>query len=356
MKTDHKALKRLGWSAWFEKRASIEPDESLARVVAVDRDQLLLINQNETFRAKLSGNFRYHHNQSQELPCVGDWVQVVKHSEDVWGMVHSVLERRSALRRKAAGENVDYQMIAANVDEVIIVMSCHFDFNVKRLERYLVMVRDGGADPCVLLTKTDLVEPEVVTSQMAEIRSVAPTVPILTLSNVTQDGLEQFKQVLQPARTYCFVGSSGVGKSTLINSLLEHELQQTKDVSATGEGRHTTVRRELIVLDTGALVVDNPGMREFGIVGAETGIQGSFADIVALEAQCRFRNCAHGTELGCAVQGALDSGELSQEHYDNYLKLKDESAFNEMSYVEKRHKDRDFGKYIKSVKKSLKKR
>jgi len=282
MKKEHKALKFLGWSNWFEAREACDPDESLARVVAVDRDQLLLMNENGIFRAKLSGSYRYHHQQMQEYPCVGDWVQVEKHEEDDWGMVHSLLERRSALRRKAAGENIDYQMIAANVDEVIIVLSCHYDFNLKRLERYLVMVRDGGADPCVLLTKTDLVEQETVESQRAEIRAVAPTVPVYTLSNVTREGLEQLKGMLQPARTYCFVGSSGVGKSTLINSLLEQEMLETSDVSATGEGRHTTVRRELLVLESGAMVIDNPGMREFGIMGAESGMEDSFADITAL--------------------------------------------------------------------------
>jgi ribosome biogenesis GTPase / thiamine phosphate phosphatase len=163
-------------------------------------------------------------------------------------------------------------MIAANVDYVIIVQSCHYDFNLKRLERYLVMVRDGGADPCVLLTKTDLVEPDVLASQLAQIRAAGVTAPVLTLSNVTRDGIDELKRTLLPSKTYCFVGSSGVGKSTIINHLLGRERLQTKGVSGTGEGRHTTVRRELIILEGGALVIDNPGMREFGILGAESGI------------------------------------------------------------------------------------
>ena len=266
-----------------------------------------------------------------------------------------LLERRTALRRRSAGDSVEYQMIAANVDSVIIVQSCHFDFNLKRLERYLVMVRDGGADPCVLLTKTDLVGPAVLASQLAEIRAAGVTAPVLTVSNVTREGIDDFKRTLLPAKTHCFVGSSGVGKSTIINQLLGQEMLQTQGVSGTGEGRHTTVRRELIILDGGALVIDNPGMREFGILGAESGMGVSFSDIVGLAFGCRYRNCSHTNEPGCAVCEAVNSGEMSQEHYANYIKLREESEFYQMSYVEKRKKDRDFGRYIKSAKKHLEK-
>jgi ribosome biogenesis GTPase len=263
------------------------------------------------------------------------------------------LERRTALRRKSAGGSVEYQMIAANVDCVIIVQSCDYDFNLKRLERYLVMVRDGGADPCVLLTKTDLVEPEALSSQLAEIRAAGVAAPVLTLSNVTREGIDDLKRTLLPSKTYCFVGSSGVGKSTIINQLIGRERLQAKGVSATGEGRHTTVRRELIILEGGALVIDNPGMRELGILGAENGIDGSFSDIIGSGSGCRYRNCSHTGEPGCAVLEAVNSGALSQEHYDNYIKLREESEFYQMSYVAKRKKDRDFGRYIKSAKKDL---
>ncbi|MFZ3047249.1 MAG: ribosome small subunit-dependent GTPase A, partial [Desulfatirhabdiaceae bacterium] len=285
---------------------------------------------------------------------VGDWVCVEKSPTDELGLVQMLLKRRTALRRRSAGESVDYQMIAANVDSVIIVQSCHYDFNLKRLERYLVMVRDGGADACILLTKTDLVEPEVRSSQLAEIRAAGITAPVLTLSNVTQVGVDDFKRILLPEKTYCFIGSSGVGKSTIINHLLGREMLQTKGVSGTGEGRHTTVRRELILLEGGALVIDNPGMREFGILGAESGMEDSFSDITGLASGCRYRNCSHTNEPGCAVREAMNSGDMSQEHYDNYIKLRDESAFYNMSYVEKRKKERDFGRFIKSAKEDLK--
>ena len=349
----HTELIRLGWDEWFEERAECEPGDTLARVAAVDRDSLLVMDQTGTFRAKLSGSYRHQHRRSQELPCVGDWVCVEKSPADECGLVHTLLERRTVLRRKSAGETVDYQMIAANIDSVMIVQSCHNDFNLKRLERYLVVVRDGGADPCVLLTKTDLVEPEVLASQLAEIRSAGVTVPVMTLSNVTREGIDDLKRTLLPAKTYCFVGSSGVGKSTVINRLLGRERLQTMGVSDTGEGVHTTVRRELIVLGSGTLVIDNPGIRELGVLGAESGIGDSFTDIIGLAAGCRYRDCSHTNEPGCAAREAVNAGDISQERYDHYVKLREESARNQLSYGEKRRKDRNVGRSVKSAKEDL---
>jgi len=353
MKFRHDDLIRLGWDEWFEERAECGPEDAFARIAAVDRDALLAVDQNGTFRAKLPGSFLFRHHLPQELPCVGDWICAEKRPADETRLIRMLLERRTPLRRKSAGESADYQMIAANIDYVIIVQSCHNDFNLKRLERYLVMARDGGADPFVLLSKTDLVAPDVLASLLAEIRTAGVTAPVLTLSNVTREGIDDLKRTLLPAKTYCFVGSSGVGKSTIINQLLGREVLQTNDVSETGEGKHTTVRREMFTLEGGALVIDNPGMREFAILEAESGLGDSFSDISGIASDCRYRNCSHVSEPGCAVREAVNSGDISQEHYANFIKLREESAFNQMSYVEKRRKDRTFGKYIKSVKKDL---
>lgn len=351
----HSSLEALGWDSWFEEQARLrcDPTGAVARVAAVDRDQLLLLNDTGAFRAKLSGKFMYESASSLELPCVGDWICVEKSQVYQFGLVRGVLGRKTCLRRKAAGESVEYQMIAANVDVVIIVQSCHYDFNLKRLERYLVMVRDGGATPFVLLTKIDLVGQEVLAAQLGQILSAGVTAPVLTLSNVTGQGIDELKGVLSPGKTYCFVGSSGVGKSTIINGLVGRAVLETKMVSGTGEGRHTTVRRELIVLENGAMVIDNPGMREFGVLGAEGGIDASYSDIIALSSQCHFRDCTHTNEPGCAVLKALETGEIDAEHHENFIKLRSESEYYQMSSAEKRKKDKDFGRFIKSAKKDL---
>lgn len=353
MTNQYDELNELGWNDWFAQRADCNPTETVARVAAVDRDQLLLVDQGGHFRAKLAGRYLHRHHLNQELPCVGDWVCVEKQPGDDFGMIHALLERRTSLRRKSAGNVMEYQMIAANVDYVLIVQSCHFDFNPKRLERYLVMVLEGGAEPYVLLTKTDLVGPAVLAAQLAEVQSIGISAPIVPLSNVTRDGLDEVNRLLLPGKTYCFVGSSGVGKSTLINRLIGRERMDTRAVSGTGEGRHTTVRRELIRLDGGALVIDNPGMREFGILGAESGIANTYSDITDLASRCRYQDCGHTGEPGCAVLAAVHAGAVSQESLDSFLKLKEESAFNDLSYAEKRKKDRDFGRYLKSAKKDL---
>jgi ribosome biogenesis GTPase / thiamine phosphate phosphatase len=337
-------LEALGWNEWFASQSGrCRDDDGVARVAAVDRDQLFVVGRQGFFRAKLSGTYLHEADAGLQRPCVGDWVCVEKSADDQFGIVHALLDRRTSLRREAPGESVGYQMIAANVDFVIVVQSCHYDFNLKRLERYLVMVKDGGAAPLVLLTKTDLSAPDVLAAQIEEIRGAGITEPVMTLSNVTGMGVDDLTRVLAPGRTYCFVGSSGVGKSTIINALMGRDVLETRAVSATGEGRHTTVRRELFLLDNGAMVIDNPGMRELGVSAAVGGVEAGYSDIVALASQCRFGDCTHTKEPGCAVLEALNSGRIGAGHYENFVKLGKESVRHQASHAGRRKKGRGPG-------------
>jgi ribosome biogenesis GTPase len=348
-------LRDLGFDQWFEAHSNGFRLEgcSFARVSAVDRGSYLIKNESGEVPAELSGRLSFQIDSPVDLPCVGDWVTASYYNDDTAGIIHLVLPRKTFLQRKTAGENIDYQMIAANIDIAYIIQSCHFDFNPRRLDRYLVMAADGHVEPIVILTKTDLISLDELDQKIAIINSVTKAKAI-ALSNVTGIGFDEFQQTLSPGKTYCLLGSSGVGKTTLINRILGRETFNTKAVSGTGEGTHATSRRQLIVLSQGAMLIDTPGMRELGIVGAGDGLNMSFEEFIALSANCRYANCSHEHEPGCAVRAAVENGELPEDRYSSYVKLKRESEYYGMSYLDKRKKDRAFGRFIKSVKKQMK--
>ncbi len=350
-------LSTLGFDAWFEQRAadSLQPAYRPARITAVDREAFLVRHPAGEIRAELAGKFRYAARSALDLPCVGDWVAVQWPDSGGPALIHQLLPRKTFLRRKSPGKTVDFQLIAANIDVAFIIQAVPHDFNIHRLERYLVMAHEGRLAPHIILSKTDLIAAEELARLIAEIRAAGITAPVLPLSNSTGAGLDDFRALLAPGRTYCLLGSSGVGKSTLINRLAGKEVLDTQAVSGTGEGTHTTTRRQLLLLESGAMLIDTPGMRELGLLGTGAGMDTTFRDIGDYAAQCRFPDCTHTQEPGCAVLAALETGELDDARYQSFLKLKKEADFHNLSYAEKRQKDRAFGKFIKTAKKQLRK-
>lgn len=352
-------LTDLGFDSWCRDnyRDRLRPDFALARVTRVDRDRYLVRNKLDEVQAEPTGKLLFSTDSSQDLPCVGDWVLVQYHNDGTLAIIHDVLPRKSYLRRKSAGDKVEYQMIAANIDVAFIMQSLDLNFNIRRLERYLVMTNEGKVEPAILLSKSDLVSAEELALRVSAIQQARIDARIIAFSNKTEAGLEPVKQALQSGKTYCLLGSSGVGKTTLLNHLLGRDAFETQPVrEKDSRGRHTTARRQLSRLDSGALLIDTPGMRELGLLAVGNTIDESFTDIYELSKRCRFSDCSHSVERGCAILQGLEAGELSQDRYESYMKLVKESAFHEMSYIERRRKDKQFGRMIKTAKQQLKKR
>lgn len=341
----------LGFSDWHRERLPADAAQ-VARVVAADRDRYLVAGLEGVVPAEPTGRLRYGAASAEDLPCVGDWVVAQYLDDGEHAVIHAVLPRRTILRRRTAGEAAAYQPIAANIDVAFVVQSCDVDFSLNRLDRYLVMAADGGITARLLLTKADLVAEAQVTRLTAEVAR-HHAIGVVALSGTTGAGFDAFARSLERGRTYCLLGSSGVGKSTLLNRLLGREQLAVAPVSETsGKGRHTTTRRQLLVLEGGALVVDTPGMRELGMMGFGEGLASSYPDIAQIADGCRYRDCTHTVEEGCAVLAAVGAGEMDPARYESYLKLFRESAHYEMTYVEQRRKDRAFGKVLKHYQKS----
>jgi ribosome biogenesis GTPase len=312
----------LGFDTFFSQQHDLlgRADLVPARIAAEVRGAYWLLGCRAT-TGQLKGSVR-HELGPLERPVVGDWVSVTDH--DAQAVIHHVLERRTWMVRRAAGSATDVQIVAANVDVFFIVTSANRDFNLRRLERYLAAVWDSGAEPVVVLNKIDV---GVGIDDMVEsIGTVGLGVPVVRVSALTGSGMEDLRGYLGRGKTVGFVGSSGVGKSSLINRLLGHEAQQVRTLRKDEKGRHATTRRELIELPDGGVLVDTPGMRELGLVEDVGGIDYVFADIAALAEECRFRDCQHSGEPDCAVTAAVDRGELGADRLESYHKLQSEIA------------------------------
>jgi ribosome biogenesis GTPase len=320
-------LESLGWSPFFAEAFAPYAAEGLVpgRVTREHRGIFRVQAEAGEYVAELAGRLRHEARGRADLPAVGDWVALLPAAQGLRATIQAVLPRRSRFARKAAGEEHDEQVAAANVDTVFLVSGLDRDFNPRRIERYLVMAWESGARPVILLNKADLsTDPEAA---RREVEAIAGGVPVHVVSVREGRGLEQLEPYLRARETVALLGSSGVGKSTLLNRLSGVEKQATRAVRASdSRGRHTTSHRQIFVLPSGALMVDTPGMRELQLWEAGVGLEATFDDVDTLAAGCRFGNCAHGAEPGCAVRAALADGRLEEGRFASYLKLRDEGA------------------------------
>ena len=310
----------MGWDASFadEFRPFEHEGSATARVAVEHRSEYVVYSQHGELRAELTGRLRH----DDEHPAVGDWVAVAARADEGRATIHAVLPRRSAFVRKVAWAETKPQVVAANVDVAFVVSGLDLNHNVRRIERYLTLAWESGAQPVVLLTKADLCDD--VESHVYEVESVAFGVPVHPVSAPHGDGVDIVRSYVPPGRTAALLGSSGVGKSTLVNTLVGTELLAVREIREDGRGRHTTTHRQLVRLPSDGLVIDTPGLRELQLWDADSGIEAAFQDLESLAGECRFADCSHGREPGCAVRAALADGTLDVERFESWRKLQRE--------------------------------
>jgi ribosome biogenesis GTPase len=329
-------LNLLGWSSFFASSfaAYSQAGYAVGRVAIASRTLYTLYTESGELTADISGNLQSRATATQDFPAVGDWVVIRSRVSEKRATIHAILPRKSKFSRKTAGARTEEQVVATNIDTVFLVSGLDGDFNLRRIERYLLLAWESGANPVILPNKADLCP--AIDERVAEVAAVAPSVSIIPLSATNQQGLDALSSYLQPGQTVALLGSSGVGKSTITNELKGEKVQAIQSVRRGDDrGRHTTTHRELILLPNGSLIIDTPGMREIQIWSAGEGLQETFSDIEALAERCRFRDCQHHHEPGCAVQQALERGSLDESRFLNYRKLQ-----KELNYLTRRQDQR----------------
>ncbi len=351
-------LEDLGYKNSFEefRREQQLDDFEIGRVIAEHKERYIVKTTKGEFEAEVTGNLRFTATNREDFPAVGDWVVLLNYDSD-FAIIQTIFPRFSIIKRQAVGHLSEIQIIATNIDYALIIQSADRDFNINRLERYLTICYASKVRPIIVLTKTDLINEQQVSALTESIKQRIKDVPVFAISNETHHGYDLIKKIIEHGKTYCMLGSSGVGKSTLLNNLAGRIIMATNAISqSTNKGRHVSSHRELVILKNGGILIDNPGMREVGIADSTTGLETTFDTILSLSQKCRFKDCTHINEIGCAVLEAVENGEIENKFYENYLRLGREKAHFESSVAESRKKDKEFGKMIKKFKKERNKK
>ncbi|MDH5474577.1 MAG: ribosome small subunit-dependent GTPase A [Cyclobacteriaceae bacterium] len=349
-------LEDLGYNIGFENYRIEQKLDSLevGRVVSEHKERYFVKTTEKEYEAEIIGNLRFSAHNRSDFPAVGDWVAISEY-DDNKALIHSVFPRETSIERQAVGKQGEKQIIATNIDYAFIVQAVDRDFNINRIERYLAICYTSNVVPIIILNKIDLIDDTEITALVSKVKERVKQVPVITISNETLNGIEKLKENIKKGKTYCLLGSSGVGKSTLLNNLSGKQLMKTNAISAsTNKGRHITSHRELLVLENSGILIDNPGMREVGIADSTEGLEMTFEAIIELSRGCKFKDCTHTSEIDCAVLAAVDRGEIEESFYDNFLKMEREKEHFESTVVERRKKDKDLGKMIKHFKNTKK--
>jgi len=350
-------LQELGFTRGLEEYRTNENLTSFetGRVISEHKERYTVKTQDLEYESELLGNLRYSADSRYDLPAVGDWVAISAY-DDHKALIHAVYPRFSIIERQAVGKKGQVQIIATNIDIGLIVQAVDRDFNLNRLERYLTICNASNADPIIVLSKTDLISKEQLAEIKNKINSRNEKLSIIAVSNKNYAGYDNLKKEIQKGKTYCLLGSSGVGKSTLLNGLSGQLLMETGHISTSmNKGRHITSHRELVVLNDGGILIDNPGMREVGISDVTDGLEITFESILDFTQNCKYKDCSHTNEKECGILAAIEEGELDEDAYFNYQKLEKEKNFFEMNSLDRKKKDKNMGKLIKQIIKEKKK-
>jgi ribosome biogenesis GTPase / thiamine phosphate phosphatase len=319
------------------------------RVMQEHRERYIVTDGENEYEAEITGNMRFSAASKEDFPAVGDWVAMKIYEPDI-AIIHRVLPRKTVLERQSVSMHGEKQVIAANVDTAFIVQSMDNNFSINRLERYMTVCHSSGIEPVLVISKIDLSADTEIEDAVKNLRTRHSEVKFVLLDNLSGTGIDEIMKLMTKGKTFCVVGSSGTGKSTLINNLLRKDVMKTSGISrSTNKGRHTTEHRELFVLENGAMMIDTPGMRELGVTESEAGIQTTFQDIYQLTLECRLPSCTHTSEKGCAVTQALDEGKIDRASLENFRKMVREQEHFSATIAEKRKKDRETGKMIRRI-------